>query len=157
MRRSRLLLLLPFLLLAGLLTSAFLSGAIRHPEQAILGKWKETSWTYELVHTKLGEKDKLQAATNPTLEHDVFNQLIIHQSEEWNFGKQSLLLLDKQKRKPVNVNWKLKGRGHILQLTYTGGATEYYQIKELTDTKMVLHFENELHAKGIVKIEFTRQ
>lgn len=157
MKFSRILILSIFVLLGGLLTSAIVLGKFQHPEKAILGSWKETSWTYEIVDAKSARKDKTLTENNPSLEHDVFSQLIIHRSERWSFKDNFLLTLDKQNQKPVKVRWRLKGRGHILKLTYADNITEYYQIRELTDKRMVLHFENDVHAKGIVKIVFTKQ
>ncbi len=157
MRLSGIITILGVVVFGGLLTSAILSGNFEHPEKAILGSWKESSWTYEIVDSKSAKKDSTLTEKNPTLEHDVFSQLIIHKSEQWNFGRNSSLVLDKQNQRPVKVKWNLKGRGHILKLTYAGDTIEYYQIKELTDKRMVLHFENDVHAKGIVKIVFTKK
>lgn len=158
MKTSRILLILFILLsVGGLLTSAILSGNFQHPETAILGDWKESSWTYEIVDSKSAKRDSTLTEQNPTLEHDVFSQLIIHKSEKWKFGRNSSLILHKPNDRTMKVKWNLKGRGHILKLTYSGDTTEYYQIKELTNKRMVLHFENDVHAKGIVKIVFTRK
>lgn len=156
MKRIILFVTLSFILLGSLISAAVLTGNLQHPEKAILGNWKESSWTYEIVDAKSAKKDSTLTERNPTLEHDVFSQLIIHKSERWTFGNHSSLVLHKQGQKPVKVKWTLKGRGHILKLTYAGDTVEYYQIQELTDKKMVLHFENDVHAKGIVKIVFTK-
>lgn len=138
------------------LTSLFVLGKLKHPEKAILGDWKEVSWHYELADSKSAQQDKLEAGADNSLEHDIFNQLIIHKSEKWKFDRNSGLTLSKENQDPVKIKWKLKGRGHILKLTYAGDTVEYYQIKELTDRKMVLRYENDLHARSIIKIVFTK-
>ena len=155
MKVKKIFLIAGLLLLSGLLSSLFLNGKLKHPEKAILGTWKEVYWKYELVDSqKKGKKDPREPDTSLT--HDIFSKLMIHKSENWSFSNNSGLTLQKENKKPVKVKWRLKGRGHILKLTYAGDTMEYYQIKELTDKKMVLHFENDVHARGIVKIVFIK-
>ncbi len=141
------------IVLAALISSLFAFGRLKHPEKMILGSWKEVSWNYELVDKHPGKEGQTD---DPSLEHEIFKNLVIHKSESWKFHPGSGLTLEKQNQEPVKLTWKLKGRGHILQLNYGGDTMEYYQIKELTDKKMVLHFENDIHARGIVKIVFAR-
>lgn len=144
---------LTVILLVSMVSSLFIFGKLKHPEKAILGTWKEVSWNYELVDSSKNELSDLDTS----LEHDIFKDLIIHKSENWNFNPNSKLVLQKENQDPVNLKWKLKGRGHILKLSYAGKTMEYYQIKELTDKRMVLHFENDVHARGIVKIVFEKK
>ena len=144
---------LALIFMAGFLTSLFVFGKLKHPEKAILGSWEEVSWKYELVDSAKSDYKNADVS----LEHDIFRERIIHKSESWNFSKNSGLTLEKENQKPVRVKWKLKGRGHILKLIYDGETMEYYQIQELTDKRMVLHFENDVHARGIVKIVFARK
>jgi hypothetical protein len=153
----KLLLIVPLIVLTAFVLPAAISGDFRQPDEAIIGSWKEVSWKYEIVDAHAANRDSTLVEPNPSLEHDVFSELIIHRSEEWHFGKNGGLVLEKKgSRKPVKVTWSLKGRGHILKLSYADSTTEFYQVRELTDKRMVLHFENDVHARGIVKIIFTR-
>jgi hypothetical protein len=142
----------------GILFSAFIfSRNLNSPELMIVGKWKEVEWVYEkadLPELKDSSNGGVIAQELKTL---ISENLVIHESEEWNFKPNSTLTLMKEKANPVNLHWKLKGRGHILKLMYDNeGILEVYQIKELTENRMVLHFENDIHARGIVKIVFER-
>lgn len=123
-----------------------------HPENLLRGEWKEVSWNYERV-------DKTNSITKNKLDDEVIQEiskhLMIHQAEKWVFEKNSFLTL-KSKQTKTKLKWNLKGRAHILELIYANGMTEYYQIKELKKNKLVLHFENDIHARGIVKIIFTK-
>jgi hypothetical protein len=139
------------------LTSLFASGQLQHPEKAILGTWTEVSWHYEIADSKAVKKKRAHPDADNSLEHEVFSNLIIHKSEQWNFDRKTGLTLQKEKRSPVRLKWRLKGRGHILQLTYAGDTVENYQIRELTDKRMVLHFENDVHTRGIIKIVFAKK
>jgi hypothetical protein len=154
LNRSRKLLYLYLLLgvIFFIYTSLIIITKTQHPEILLIGKWKEIYWNYERVdNTDIVSKENL----DDEVKQEISKHLLIHQAEIWEFNKDSRLTL-KSKEKISKLNWKLKGRGHILKLTYKDGMKEYYQIKELTKNKLVLHFENDIHARGIVKIVFTK-
>lgn len=132
---------------------AFSSG-LRHPEKSILGEWKEVYWTYERIGKGNKRSGDLDLASH--IKEEISKDLIIHESEKWKFSPKANLTLFKKGTQPHHVTWRLKGRGHVLKLTYDDKHTEYYNIHELTAHKMVLHFENEVHARSIVKIVFRR-
>ena len=132
---------------------AFSSG-LKHPEKAILGEWKEVSWTYERIGKGNHKSGIIDLETS--VKQEISKDLIIHESEKWRFSPNAKLTLLKKTQAPHRIKWRLKGRGHVLKLTYANNLTEYYNIHELTDRKMVLHFENEVHARSIVKIVFRR-
>lgn len=126
------------------------------PEKLLKGKWKEVAWTYEKADKLNGEDTENSKLLNDEIKHHISKDLVIHQSEIWEFNDQAELILTKLKREALIIKWKLKGRGHILKLNYNDSIKEYYQIKELSNDKMVLHFENDIHTRGIVKIEFQK-
>jgi hypothetical protein len=142
----------------GMLFSAFIfSRNLNSPELMIVGKWKEVEWFYEKSDLPELKDSANGGAIEAALRSTISENLVIHQSEEWNFRPNSTLTLQKEQQSPVDLHWKLKGRGHILKLMYDDeGILEVYQIKELTENRMVLHFENDIHARGIVKIVFER-
>lgn len=122
----------------------------QHPEILLRGHWKEIAWNYERV-----DKINKQLDLDDEVKQEISKNLMIHQTEKWIFKKNSKLIL-KAKNKTTYLKWKLKGRGHILKLKYENGMNEFYQIKELTKNKLILHFENDIHARGIVKISFKK-
>lgn len=139
------------------LTALIFGSRLIHPEKAILGTWKEVSWTYERrdnhMNRKLTEDEKF---IEEQVKNEISKNLIIHQSEKWQFAPSSELTLYRENKTPVHLHWRLKGRGHVLKLSYDQNITEYYHIQELTPRRMVLQFENDMHVRGIIKIIFKK-
>jgi hypothetical protein len=127
------------------------TGKIKHPESLLLGEWQEVEWTYNKTNHVRSNVNK-EVKLNDELKDDLSNGLYIHQSEKWSFTDKASLSLEKKDNPNIKVKWRLKGRGHILKLHYPNQQTEYYQIRTLTDKELVLHFENDVHARGIVEI-----
>lgn len=146
-----------FLLVVFSLGAFILTGKLQHPEKVILGDWKETAWNYEKVDKNHPDEDHDVKHIEEEIKSDISKDLVIHESEKWLFQSNSTLTLFKKDGNPVHLKWRLKGRGHILKLTYDNDLVEYYNIKELSKDRMVLHFENDIHARGIVKIVFTKE
>ncbi len=138
-------------LIALSLTSLIKAGTVEHPENKILGTWKEVSWKYERVDLRSGKNTH----ADTSLEHDIFSNLIIHQSESWKFDPK-LLVLEKKGQNPLQLHWSLKGRGHILKISHGREINEFYQITELSQNRLVLHMENDVHSRGIVQIVFEK-
>lgn len=123
-------------------------GNLKHPEQLLKGTWKEVSWTYDKVDGEVGHSITLSEEVKDQISQDLF----IHASETWLFEDNSEMILRKRNMQDKHIKWRLKGRGHILKLHYPNEKKEYYQIRKLTSDKLVIHFENDTHARGIVKI-----
>ena len=123
-------------------------GNLKHPEQLLKGTWKEVSWTYDKVDGEVGHSITLSEEVKDQISQDLF----IHASETWLFEDHSEMILRKRNMQDKHLKWRLKGRGHILKLHYPNEKKEYYQIRTLTNDKLVIHFENDTHARGIVKI-----
>lgn len=121
-----------------------------YPEKAILGSWKEVSWTYTLGE---GEKD---ISITEEERHSIANHLIIHASEKWSFRKDYTLNLAKKGNEVHHAKWHLLGRGHILKIINDKGLQELYSIESLSKNKMILHFETDVQARGLVKITLIR-
>jgi hypothetical protein len=129
-----------------------------HPDKLLEGTWEEVNWNYEKVDGHLKHDSISQSFIEEVVKYKISKHLVIHQAERWTFKKGATLVLHKEGQEDVVVRWQLKGRGHILKLIYNDGkTTEYYQIKDLDKGKLTLHFENDVHARGIVKIEFTKK
>jgi hypothetical protein len=141
----------------GVIFSSFvLMSYLNHPEKSIVGTWKEVSWMYEKVDLPKDKDSVMNVFLEDQLKNEITKDLVIHKSETWRFDKNSRLTLLKEGNVKEILKWRLKGRGHILKLKHEGNTLEFYQIKELTNDKLVLHFENDMHARGIVRIEFQK-
>ncbi len=114
-----------------------------NPERMIRGKWKETNWSYENV-------DKTSF-----LYHDI-RMVHKHESESWRFMPRNQLHFYNGDDVTGKATWKIKGRGHVLQLTYEDGDTELYDIKELNDQELILNFDIGMESRGIARLVFTK-
>lgn len=134
--------------LFGLTGFILLISSTHNPENAILGEWKENKWEYE----------KVDKPTQDSIEFKdvlVEQNLIIHKAETWTFLPKGRLRLTGEKLDKT-VSWRIKGRGHILELRYDNNITEHYNLTELGDTKMVLNFELDMQVRGIARLTFEK-
>jgi hypothetical protein len=147
----------PLLLFVTILSIGLALYFIEHPENKLVGTWREVSWTYEKADaSSQSDTTFVKLTLDEEMKDNIAQELVIHQSETWTFGSNSELFLQKKDKSPTKLKWRLKGRGHILKLAYNDETKEFYQLKELSDDRMVLHFENDMHTRGIVKIVFER-
>lgn len=119
------------------------------PERQILGQWQELQWAYE--------KKETQSIDNEMTEDvkDLLGKsLLIHQAEEWKFLPNGKLLLINEDGRKV-VDWRLKGRGNILQIKYDK-LIENYNVSILNKDTLVLNFDSNVQARGIAKLTFSR-
>lgn len=124
-------------------------------EDLIIGNWEEKSWRYEKAN-KLGNYSISKKLLDEEVVDVISKDLLIHKTEYWMFHPNGILKLKKKGGEAIYVNWKLKGRGNLLKLKYNNKVTEYYQVVKLSKKNMVLFFENDVHTRGIVKIEFKK-
>jgi hypothetical protein len=124
------------------------------PERIILGEWNEMAWEYEKV-------DK-----NDTLNEDYLNisnyvkdrvgqDLVIHSAEKWRFYANGILELEGEKETKF-VNWRMKGRGNILEIKYDENFKEHYSLTKLSDNTLILNFETDTHTRGITRLTFEK-
>jgi len=119
-----------------------------YPEKAIMGEWKEVSWVYD--RNNVGEKVKQEIDTEERI--DIANHLVIHEFENWTFRKDYSIKLHERTGKEHQAKWRLKDRGRILILLNDNGTSEVYSVESLKENELVLHFDTDVHARGIVKI-----
>lgn len=127
----------------------------KSPEEAIVGSWKEVSWEYEKVN-KTNDGESFTKLIDDNVKTEIMENLIIHKAEVWRFTSDGKLYLHNGNKPSTTLDWKLKGRGHILKLNYQDNKTEYYDLSELNNNKLVLYFDIDLQVKGIVKMTFER-
>jgi len=123
------------------------------PESNILGEWKEVSWEYEKVDSIPDSGFDYHLTDH--IKSQLAESLIIHEAEVWKFVSDERLEM-RGKSPAKSLQWKLKGRGNILQIQGANSATEHYQIQELSSDRMVLHFNFDMQVRGIVKMTFAR-
>lgn len=130
-------------------------GLMESPEHLILGTWKEHSWEYEKAYSTA----TLQVMNRDTISQNVKDQLgrhlIIHSAETWDFNPDGTLSLHGA-HATRQVKWKLKGRGHILELEYDDKVIEHYNLTELSENTMVLNFDSDIQVRGIAKLTFNK-
>lgn len=123
------------------------------PESNILGEWKEVSWEYEKVDNLIDTGFEIQLTDH--IKSQIAENLVIHEAEIWKFASDKTLEMQGDMLFK-SLNWKLKGRGNILQIQGKDTLQEYYQIQKLDADRMELHFNFDLQVRGIVKITFER-
>lgn len=130
-------------------------GQMESPEHLILGTWKEQSWEYEKAYNTAALRVMNRDTISQRVKDQLGRHLIIHSAETWDFNPDGILLLhghDTTKQ----VRWKLKGRGHILELEYADRVIEHYNLTELSEDMMVLNFDSDIQVKGIAKLTFNK-
>jgi hypothetical protein len=119
-----------------------------YPEQAIIGEWKEVSWVYD----RHSDDSKVKQELGVTERSDIANHLVIHEFENWTFKLNYKLKLHERSGKEHSIKWRLKDRGRVLTLLNEDGTHEVYSVESLKENILVLHFDTDVHARGIVKI-----
>lgn len=122
------------------------------PEKKIVGQWNEKSWEYERVN-KVGDTNSKEITDD--VKKIIGQHLLIHEAETWQFLPNGKLLLKSGSTERL-VDWKIKGRGHILQLKYDDDVVENYNLTELDNNTMILNFDSEIQARGIAKLTFEK-
>lgn len=138
-----------FLFFAGVMISFFLVlRASINPEKQIIGIWQEVDWDYENSYSVKDDSSHMVKA-------EISKDLIIHEAETWRFLPNGVLQLSGEKGYE-NLEWRVKGRGHILQLKHAKTRIENYNIDLLNDSTMVINFEVDLEVRGIAKLTFKK-
>lgn len=153
---SRSLLYTVLVVLIGILTWSVRTvfGGAR-PEARLMGRWQEVSWTYE----KVDEADQVPgvgAMLSDELRKEITRGLVIHESETWHFEPGTALVLQKAGSRNDTLHWKLKGYGHMLELVFGDDHQEVYNIRDIKEDELVLQFNNDMIARGVVRIVLKR-
>lgn len=130
--------------------------AVPSPEQVILGDWKEVAWEYERVNRRKGEMPA-EHLIPETVRAQIGGNLIVHEAETWTFRPDGRLVLSKDGEQQQLADWRIKGRGHILELRYKQGGIAHYNLTELTNDQLVLNFELDTQVKGVAKLTFEKK
>jgi hypothetical protein len=127
-----------------------------NPEKQLEGQWKELSWEYEKVDKPTKNGDSLDyKKCSDFVKKTVGENLIIHQAETWHFLPKGKLILSSATTEKM-VEWRLKGRGNVLEIKYDQGAVEHYNVTTLENGQLVLNFDSDMHVRGIAKLTFEK-
>lgn len=141
------------LLAAMILTSACLLVKVESPEEQLVGEWEELSWEYEKVNHQ-GSSNYF--AIDDAQKQEIIKNLILHESEVWQFDDDKRLTFISANGERESLDWHVKGRGNILELRHDDERIEEYQVQQLSEDLLVIHFNFDLQVKGIVKMTFKR-
>ncbi|EIM78054.1 hypothetical protein A3SI_04497 [Nitritalea halalkaliphila LW7] len=140
------------LLLGTSLVYGMVSQEVKSSE-SIVGVWKEVAWEYE----------KLPTVRDQELNYDLLDtrellgqQVIIHQGETWEFNPDGTMKIYLKDGDVEKTNYTIKRRGDLLRIQHGDDLFEAYEIRELSDERMVIHFHADVFARGIVKLTFER-
>lgn len=121
-----------------------------NPENEFVGSWDEIDWNIKgaekSVVTNLG-------LVQPPTEEDR-DSIRFHTAKSWKFRPGGVLILQ-DKHEEKELEWRLKGRGHILEIT-DGVVTEYYDINLLSDEKIELNYIAPSFVKDYARLVIRR-
>lgn len=123
-----------------------------NPEEELLGSWKEVNWVYEKVAAS--QDTPVQDSLPASLKDKIGKNLLLHTAETWEFMPGGQLLL-KGSQEEKQVQWCLKGRGHILEIRH-GLLVEHYNVTQLGKGRIVLNFESDMQIKGLAQLTFEK-
>jgi hypothetical protein len=126
-----------------------------------MGCWKEVDSRYEKVVVDRDDapvgppvgrwNDGVRSREYPD------RHVVRHDSEYWNFRPRGEVDVVSERGEVVHGRWRLKGRGHAMTLRFPQfDGFEVYNIEELDEHEMVLHYDVGVEARGIARLTFRR-
>ncbi|MBD1432768.1 hypothetical protein H8B06_08035 [Sphingobacterium sp. DN00404] len=144
---------LNYLLVALLLIGASL--IVMHfesPERLIQGEWVEKEWRLE--------KDNISASSDLQLQVGLKKEILRNVEDLhlgiWKFYEDGTLQSETSEQNS-EIEWFIKGRGHVLELRKAGKQIESFQIQQISRDRLVLHLNFDLQVKGIIEIVLERK
>ncbi len=127
-----------------------LMGKENNPERAFLGNWKEVNWDY-----KEAEKSVvINLGLLKTQTSESADSVRFHIAQKWQFEPGGILKLQDDDETKA-ISWRLKGRGHILEIT-DGAVTEFYDINLISNNKIELNLISASFVKESAKLTIER-
>jgi hypothetical protein len=147
---SRIIFILGLLAIAGAWLA--LISATAPPDRLIMGTWSQVSWEYEAMEAM---DEEVTSDFLDMVKRSVGEGLVMHEAETWEFLPGHRLKLVHRDGEEV-VQWRLKGRGHILQIIHDNGVRENYQLDKLDRSTLQLCIETNIQARGIARLVFNK-
>lgn len=123
------------------------------PERVVLGEWEEVEWQYARVDGSEVENVGIGQPISAEEKDKLGGHLIIHQAETWQFNPDGTLILHGQDGSRT-VQWRIKGRGNVLELKYDNNQSELYDFVKLDNDELILYLELDTHVRGAAKLTF---
>lgn len=136
-----------------LVASATVVIHFENPERLIKGVWVEKEWVVEKGDRNHHELFNL--GVNSTIRREVLHGLDEFSFGTWIFKDDGTVQSANNDLK--NVEWFIRGRGHVLELKRDGKAIESFQISKISDDLLELHINLDMQIKGILKIVLERK
>lgn len=126
------------------------------PEKALVGCWKEVDARYEKLPND-GRVNRLWSDGVRVRDYPT-RDILRHEAEAWEFRPGGEVQILGRNGKATKGRWRLKGRGHVMTVRFpTTQAFEVYDIKELDQDRLVLHYDSGMEVRGVARLEFRRQ
>lgn len=126
-----------------------------HPEQALVGTWREAEWRYE----RLDDHGAAMGAWTDGVRLREYpdRRVARHESERWEFHRGGVVHIVARDGSRMTGRWRLKGRGHVMTLRFPESRSfEVYRVHELDGDRLVLHYDVGMEVRGIARLEFRR-
>jgi len=122
------------------------------PEKLIQGEWVEKEWRLEKEDLHGTDDLQIQAALRKEILRNVED---LHLGI-WKFYENGTLRSTTPEQ-GSEIEWFIKGRGHVLELRREGKQIESFQIQQISKDRLVLHLNFDLQVKGIIEIVLERK
>ncbi len=137
-----------------ILISVLMVTYYENPERLIRGEWEETAWHIE--RDNASDTISMDSPIYQGLKNEILKNVQALQLGVWKFNSDGTLRSQDLAQKG-DLEWFIKGRGHILELRKDGKSMESFQIQTINKDKLVLHLNFDLQVKGIIEIVLERK
>lgn len=141
-----------FLVLIMLISVIWVIRYYESPERLIEGKWEERAWSLEKDNA--GKEIESNGYLQANLRREILKNIEDLHFGTWSFNQDGSLTSGDPKS--GELEWLIKGRGHILEIRRAGVQVESFQIQQISADKMVLHLNFDLQVKGVIEIVLQR-
>lgn len=133
-----------FLLLA-IVIFLYVAACEYSPERSIVGDWKAITHEY------------VKADAGAAISHLESNNAELPAADTWRFNENNSLYFIQDQKIIDSAEWRIKGRGHLVNILYHERQPERYQIRQLSKEELVIYYNLRKDVRAIAKIEFQRQ
>jgi len=130
-----------------------LGGCGPSPEELIVSKWVEASWSYEKLDRPPDEMRRFEGIRIAAFEGRTVYR---HEAEYWRLYPDHRFEISLSSGEVLRGRWRLKGRGHILTLRHDRGGVEVFDVKDVSTERLVLNFDLGMEVRGVGSLTFRR-
>lgn len=137
-----------------LFVALFIVINVTSPEKMIVGDWEEVGWFFEKPDATITE-DRFDDILHEEVRKKIMDDMKVLHVERWRFSEDGRLTTEPDSSH-ADLQWFIKGSGHILELRRDGKTLENFEIKRLDREELELHLMLDLQLKGVVRILLKR-